>query len=403
MFTDVKNRMFTFVILKIKSKMDYTSLVKNYTNKYVADRYVTVENVEPFLMDLNQNFKIEERGKSVEGRSIKTISWGVGSIRIFMWSQMHGNESTTTKAALDFLLMLNDCKEDFVAQWYQKFTLLIVPVLNPDGAHYYTRVNANQVDLNRDSIDLSQPESKLLRKLFDEFKPHYAFNLHDQRTIFGVGDTGKPATISFLAPSYNEAREINDNRLEAIKLIVSMNDDLQGVIPGQVGRFDDGFNINCIGDYFQSQNVPTILFEAGHYPNDYSREVTRKVVFRSLIVVVSAIFEKNYDNNLVDSYLSIPENEKNFNDLNIEYVKWKKTGDEYIVKIQFLEQLKGEYVKFYPIIVDIIKKETKFVHHTISKSLFFKETLNSIDEAINKELTECVEYDGLEVNNLLKK
>ncbi|WP_286411073.1 M14 family metallopeptidase [Myroides marinus] len=383
--------------------MDYTSLVKNYTNKYVADRYVTVENVEPFLMDLNQNFKIEERGKSVEGRSIKTISWGVGSIRIFMWSQMHGNESTTTKAALDFLLMLNDCKEDFVAQWYQKFTLLIVPVLNPDGAHYYTRVNANQVDLNRDSIDLSQPESKLLRKLFDEFKPHYAFNLHDQRTIFGVGDTGKPATISFLAPSYNEAREINDNRLEAIKLIVSMNDDLQGVIPGQVGRFDDGFNINCIGDYFQSQNVPTILFEAGHYPNDYSREVTRKVVFRSLIVVVSAIFEKNYDNNLVDSYLSIPENEKNFNDLNIEYVKWKKTGDEYIVKIQFLEQLKGEYVKFYPIIVDIIKKETKFVHHTISKSLFFKETLNSIDEAINKELTECVEYDGLEVNNLLKK
>ncbi|WP_242651270.1 M14 family metallopeptidase [Myroides marinus] len=395
--------MFTFVILKIKSKMDYTSLVKNYTNKYVADRYVTVENVEPFLMDLNQNFKIEERGKSVEGRSIKTISWGVGSIRIFMWSQMHGNESTTTKAALDFLLMLNDCKEDFVAQWYQKFTLLIVPVLNPDGAHYYTRVNANQVDLNRDSIDLSQPESKLLRKLFDEFKPHYAFNLHDQRTIFGVGDTGKPATISFLAPSYNEAREINDNRLEAIKLIVSMNDDLQGVIPGQVGRFDDGFNINCIGDYFQSQNVPTILFEAGHYPNDYSREVTRKVVFRSLIVVVSAIFEKNYDNNLVDSYLSIPENEKNFNDLNIEYVKWKKTGDEYIVKIQFLEQLKGEYVKFYPIIVDIIKKETKFVHHTISKSLFFKETLNSIDEAINKELTECVEYDGLEVNNLLKK
>lgn len=395
--------MFTFVILKIKSKMDYTSLVKNYTNKYVADRYVTVENVEPFLLDLNQNFKIEERGKSVEGRSIKTISWGVGSTRIFMWSQMHGNESTTTKAALDFLLMLNDCKEDFVAQWYQKFTLLIVPVLNPDGAHYYTRVNANQVDLNRDSIDLSQPESKLLRKLFEEFKPHYAFNLHDQRTIFGVGDTGKPATISFLAPSYNEARDINDNRLEAIKLIVSMNDDLQGVIPGQVGRFDDGFNINCIGDYFQSQNVPTILFEAGHYANDYSREVTRKVVFRSLIVVVSAIFEKNYDNNLVDSYLSIPENEKNFNDLNIEYVKWKKTGDEYIVKIQFLEQLKGEYVKFYPIIVDIIKKETKFVHHTISKSLFFKETLNSIDEAINKELTECVEYDGLEVNNLLKK
>lgn len=383
--------------------MDYTSLVKNYTNKYVSGRYVTDNNIEPFLLDLNQNFKIEVRGKSVEGRSIKTVSWGVGPKRIFMWSQMHGNESTTTKAVLDLLLLLNEEKEDFISEWYRQFTFLIVPILNPDGAHYYTRVNANQVDLNRDSINLTQPESKLLRKLFEEFKADYAFNLHDQRTIFGVGETGKPATISFLAPSYNEEREINDNRLEAIKLIVSMNEDLQGVIPGQIGRFDDGFNINCIGDYFQSQNVPTILFEAGHYPDDYEREVTRKVVFRSLLVVVSAINKNNYQNNTIDSYLNILENEKNFNDVNIECVKWKKTGEEYIVKIQFLEQLKDECVKFYPIIVDIIKKESKFVHHAIRKDLFFRESLNNIDEAIGKELAECVEYDGIEVNNLLKK
>lgn len=383
--------------------MDYTSLTKNYTNKYVSGRYVTVKNIDPFLCELNHNFKVEERGKSVEERSIKTVSWGVGRTRIFMWSQMHGNESTTTKAVLDLLLLLNEAKEDFVSEWHAKFTFLIVPILNPDGAHYYTRVNANQVDLNRDSIDLTQPESRLLRKLFEEFKPNYAFNLHDQRTIFGVGETGKPATVSFLAPSYNEEREVNDNRLEAIKLIVSMNEDLQQVIPGQVGRFDDGFNINCIGDYFQTQSVPTILFEAGHYPNDYEREVTRKVVFRSLLVVVSAINQNNYQNNTIDSYLSIPENEKNFNDVNIEYVKWRETGGEYIVKIQFLEQLKGEYVKFYPIIADIIKKESKFVHHTITKSLFFKDTLIDIDEAIGKELAEYVEYDGDEVNNLLKK
>ncbi len=403
MFTDVKNKLFTFVISKYKDKMNYTSLVNNYTNKYVFGRYVTLKNITPFLEDLNQNFKVEERGKSVEDRSIKTVTWGVGPKRIFMWSQMHGNEATTTKGVLDLLLMLNENKEPFIEDWHSKFTFLIVPILNPDGAHYYTRVNANQVDLNRDSIDLTQPESQLLRSLFVEFAPHYAFNLHDQRTIFGVGDTGKPATISFLAPSYNEEREINVNRLEAIKLIVEMNKELQEVIPGQVGRFDDGFNINCIGDYFQSQNVPTILFEAGHYPNDYEREVSRKVVFRSLIVVVSALYEENYVNNSVDSYLNIPENEKNFNDVSIEYVKCKETRDQYIVKIQYLEQLKEECVKFCPIIVDIIKKESKFVHHAIKRELFFKDTLISISEAIDKELTDYVEIDSVMVSELLKK
>jgi hypothetical protein len=46
-------------------------------------------------------------------------------------------------------------------------------------------------------------------------------------------------------------------------------------IPGQVSRFDDGFNINCIGDKFQS-HVPTILFEAGHFQDDYIEKLLQK-------------------------------------------------------------------------------------------------------------------------------
>ena len=124
-------------------------------------------------------------------------------------------------------------------------------MLNPDGAKLYTRENANKIDLNRDSKDLSQPESRVLRETFENFKPDFCYNLHDQRTIFGVGSTGKPATLSFLAPAYNEEREVNESRLKAINLIAGINDVLQKYIPGQVGRFDDSFNINCIGDTFQ--------------------------------------------------------------------------------------------------------------------------------------------------------
>ena len=102
--------------------------------------------------------------------------------------------------------------------------------------------------MNRDSVDLSQPESQLLRKTFEEFKPDFCYNLHDQRTIFGAGNDGNVATVSFLAPAFNESREINEVRAKAMNVIVAMNEELQNHIPNQVGRFDDGFNINCIGD-----------------------------------------------------------------------------------------------------------------------------------------------------------
>ena len=60
-------------------------------------------------------------------------------------------------------------------------------------------------------------------------------------------------------------------------IIAELNEMLQEFIPGQVGRYDDGFNINCVGDTLQQLNIPTILFEAGHFPNDYKPYVIGKI------------------------------------------------------------------------------------------------------------------------------
>ena len=86
------------------------------------------------------------------------------------------------------------------------FTLKIIPMLNPDGAAAYTRVNANDIDLNRDALYQTQPESRLLVETFHAFKPHYCFNLHDQRTIFGVNNS--PCMLSFLAPAADKDKTV---------------------------------------------------------------------------------------------------------------------------------------------------------------------------------------------------
>src|SRR5690606_18803559 len=99
---------------------------------------------------------------------------GDGPIKILMWSQMHGNESTTTKAVLDLINFLLEGSE-MSNSILERCTIKIIPILNPDGALAYTRVNANGIDLNRDAQNLSQPESKVLRAVFEDFGPDYCF------------------------------------------------------------------------------------------------------------------------------------------------------------------------------------------------------------------------------------
>ncbi|WP_405382133.1 M14 metallopeptidase family protein [Maribacter sp. LLG6340-A2] len=322
---------------------------KEYSSFYVKEvkgRYVHYDHINSFLKELPNSFKIELIGTSVRGEAIKSITYGHGPNRILMWSQMHGNESTTTKAVLDLLrcLELND-------ELQKSCTLKIIPILNADGARDYTRVNANKVDLNRDAQDLSQPESVILKEQFNIFKPDFCFNLHDQRTIFNVGTTNKPATVSFLAPAFDADRNNSPSRKRSMQLIAAMNETLQDVIPGQIGRYDDGFNANCVGDAFQMKEVPTILFEAGHYPGDYSRELTRKYIFKALYKAITTIVNDVLDKYTVEDYEHIPENGKQFVDViihNHPSEESKGADESKGIAIQYKEVLENNSIVFKP-------------------------------------------------------
>jgi len=344
--------------------MEALDLFLNFKEQSVQGRYLTLEAILPILKKHNTNNQVKHVGNSVQERPIYTYQIGTGKTKIFLWSQMHGNESTTTKALLDFINLLNS-ETELAKMLLESFTFLAIPILNPDGAYLYTRENANKVDLNRDAQDLTQPESLVLRGVFEVFQPDYCFNLHDQRTIFGVADSGKPATVSFLAPSYNEERDINATRLDAIRVINNINSVLQNYIPGQVGRFDDSFNINCIGDTFQSLGVPTILFEAGHFPDDYLREETRKYIFISLLVSFTTLFENDIVDNEISQYLNIPQNKVVFYDFMYKNIKINYDGNEIIANfaVQYKEELIDGKVNFKAYIAAIENLDSYFGHY----------------------------------------
>lgn len=372
------------------TKTELELLYKSNKESKLFGRYITLQSIHPLLKKLPSKFKVNPIGKSVKGESIFSVTFGNGPKRILMWSQMHGNESTTTKAIFDmFNCFFNTDKQ--LNYILNSCTICVVPILNPDGANVYTRINANKVDLNRDAQDLSQPESKVLLELFNTFKPDFCYNLHGQRTIFSAGKVNRSATVSFLSPAEDQVRTVTKTRKIAMELIVEMTNLLQHWIPQQIGRYDDGFNINCVGDTFQNKGVPTVLFEAGHYHDDYEREKTREFIFYALMYSLQCVSDFNLVGDNYKPYFNIPENDKLFNDIIIRNGKVK--GDIVDIAIQFKEKLIGRQLEFIPKVEKISKNIKNFAHNTINANG------NRVLDGEKNELSEENEIDFVLVNN----
>lgn len=296
---------------------------KNVKETSLQGKWITFKDIESLFLKHQDVFSIVQIGSSEKERPIYQLKIGNGGKKILIWSQMHGNESTGTRALFDLFNCFSKVSETIFSDILKECTLLFIPMLNPDGAQAYTRVNANGIDLNRDAVNKTAKESKLLRQVLEDFNPQFCFNLHDQRTIFNVKGTKNPATISFLAPSEEITRALTKGRIATMSVIVAMNAMLQKMIPNFVGRYTDEFYPTATGDNFQKLGYNTILIESGHYPNDYNREETRKYTFYSLL---QGIYHIATSKSFIDyeDYFKIPNNDKVFFDVIHRFSNAKK-------------------------------------------------------------------------------
>ena len=335
----------------------------------ISGRYVTLENIEPIIKKLPNQFSVIEIGKSFKSKSIYKITIGTGKIKVLMWSQMHGNESTGTKAMFDlFNFIINPLDlENLRDTILNNCTLICIPMLNPDGAKAYTRLSAQKIDLNRDVIAIKAPESKLLQDVLHAINPQYCFNLHDQRTIFSVGESNNPATLSFLAPSEEKERIVTNGRKKTMRIISGMFKDLSHILPNQIGRYTDEFYPTATGDNFQKEGYNTILIEAGHFKNDYERALTRKYNFIALISGLVQMYSRktNYK-----TYFKIPENKKQY--LDLIYTNLIINSVKITYGVLFKEELKGGHIVFKPEITMLDGKLSYNSNKLVLKELQFK-------------------------------
>jgi hypothetical protein len=340
--------------MKIDSFKNIEELYNLYYQNKLKGRWIHLNSILSLIDSLSSVFNVNKIGSSILKKDIYSITMGNGKKKILIWSQMHGNESTGTKALFDlfnFFSLTNKFSE-IRNSILSNCTIVCVPMLNPDGADKYTRGNAQKIDLNRDVIDKKADESIVLQDLLEITDPDYCFNLHDQRTIFSIGDENRPATISFLAPSENKERTLTPGRKKSMEVIVSMNDLLQRFIPGQVGRYSDEFYPTATGDNFQKMGHNTILVESGHFKDDYLREVTRKYTFLSLLKGIHVISNPP-KNKRFKAYFDIPNNKKLYLDIIVKNVTFKNRNID--IGILFKEKLENSTIHFVPKIEKIKK------------------------------------------------
>ena len=282
--------------------------------------------------EANPIFDIKEIGRSIEGRAIQSVTIGTGKTKILVWTQMHGNESTATRAVFDFLNLCNSPLFEELRDGFEQVSITFVPVLNPDGMERYQRRNAIDIDPNRDAAKRSTPEIKTLFKLLDDLKPDWCFNMHDQRNLFNVGGSDEPATLSFLSPSTADGKR-NPNQNEAMMMIDKVNQNLQGFIPNKIGRFTHEFYPTASGDNIQSLGYRTILVESGGHRNDVEREIGRKMNFLLFWNVIELVSNEAWKKGTVLRYSEIPANDQKLFDLLIMNITVIKNGHQILMDV----------------------------------------------------------------------
>ncbi len=133
------------------------------------------ERLQALAQKHQDQLKLEEAGRSFEGRSIHLLTLGSGPKRVLLWSQMHGDEPSATPALLDLAdWLLSHRAEPGPQAILEGTTLYLVPMLNPDGAERYERRNAQAIDVNRDALSLSTPEGPCSNRCATASSPSWA-------------------------------------------------------------------------------------------------------------------------------------------------------------------------------------------------------------------------------------
>jgi hypothetical protein len=112
---------------------------------------------------------------------------------IWFNGNIHGNEWEGTDASMNYIESVLESEDDLSVQtMLEKYRLYFTVSLNPDGRIIGQRPNGQNLDLNRDFVTNSSPETTMIRDLTAEIQPIFFIDLHGYTGVLQVEPCGPP-------------------------------------------------------------------------------------------------------------------------------------------------------------------------------------------------------------------
>jgi len=152
----------------------------------------TREEELAFLSEIAAQFprvRVEKVGRSTEGRPIHLVVLGHPEARdaaaleggrnlLFIGAQ-HGNEPSGREGLLRLIRELAFTEDPALLAQLAETNLLAIPTSNPDGFVAWIRRTVNAIDTNRDHLELTTPEARVLAAVQLRYAPEILLDAHE--------------------------------------------------------------------------------------------------------------------------------------------------------------------------------------------------------------------------------
>lgn len=169
-----------------------------------AQRWSEVDEAYRFIEELaaaHESLSVREVGESLQGIPIKALFHTVDrpdALTVLIQARVHGNEPATTEGALELAYQLahGDLADIGI-------NLIILPVLNPEGARDMRRRTRTDIDPNRDYILHHSGSIRAVYRLMRDYDPEVVLDMHEHRAyawpydlmVIGPNNPNIPAPV----------------------------------------------------------------------------------------------------------------------------------------------------------------------------------------------------------------
>lgn len=125
-------------------------------------------------------------GHSVEGLPIRCMSIGnADGPALLVVSGQHGTETRSREGVFQFLRDVAYSEDPAVLAALAEHQVVVIPTVNPDGLGT-VRNNANDIDINRDYLNLTQPEARAVFGVLSAVRPLITYDAHESASGAGT-------------------------------------------------------------------------------------------------------------------------------------------------------------------------------------------------------------------------